>query len=71
MRIGIILKKNMGIIAAIKLKKHVANTPIPDIVVSKLCYKKEPNLVILPSIDKYIKTSPYCTILSLNLAIYL
>lgn len=58
-------------IFAYKFKKHIAHNSILDIVVSKLCYKKKPYLIILFEVDKSSKICFYYAILSFSLAICL
>ena len=61
----------MRIISIVKLKKYIANISIFDIIISKYYYKKKLYLIILFKINKNTKISFYCTILFLNLAVYL
>ena len=61
----------MGIISTVELKKYVAGNSILGIIVSKLCYEKSLYPIILLKVDKSLKVGFYCTILPLNLAVYL
>lgn len=58
-------------IAAIELKRCIANICILSIVKYRVCHKHEPCLVFLLSIDNSIQISFYGIILSLGLTVYL
>ena len=58
-------------IFAVKLKRCIANADILNIIISEFCYRKKLCLINLFKIDKNLKITFYCTVLPLNLAIYL
>ena len=58
-------------IFAIYFEKCIADIDIYGIIIGKLCYKKKLCLIILLKVDKNLKVSFYCTILSLSLTICL
>ena len=58
-------------ISLIELKKYVAGTSILGIVINKLHHKKKLSPIILLKVDKSLAIGFYCTILFINLAIYL
>ena len=59
----IIFIKNVKIISAIKLKKHIASISIFGIIISKFCYIKKSCLIILFKVDKSLKIYFYHIIL--------
>ena len=58
-------------ISTIKLKKYMVDASIFGIIVDKFCHKKKLYPIILFKIDKNLKRSFHCTILSFDLTIYL
>lgn len=58
-------------IAIIEFKRYVASIYIFGIIINKLSYWEELNLVILLVVNKNPEISLYYTILSLNLAVNL
>ena len=58
-------------IFAIKFKKYMANASVLGIIISKLSYWQKLYLIILLKIDKNSKLSFYCTILLLDLVVYI
>lgn len=61
----------MEIIAIVKLKRYIVEVCIFDIIISKLIYKQELNLIVLFFMEKSIKISLYYAILFLILAVHL
>ena len=55
----------------IELERFVTGVGILGIIVSKLCYRKKPCLIILFQVDKDPKIGFHCAILSLSLAVRL
>lgn len=63
--------KDVKQITKTKLKKHIVNIYILDVIIIKLCYWKKPYLVILLIVDKILKISIYIIILFFSLTVSL
>ena len=69
MRIDIIFKKNLWIIAIVEFEKHVAGTGIFEIIICKFSHWQEAYQVILFAVHEGSKVCLCCTILPFCLVI--